>query len=380
MARMSAPIVLLSLAVSLALAPAAGAAVSTYTSTPGAFIPDALPPGPGTPQSVSDSLLVGDAGTLVGITVTVTIEHPELADVEIDLTDPSGLVTVRLFDREAGVADGLFDVTFDDAASSPPPDFLTNGQCLTGSTFLPAESLAAFAGVPIAGSWTLTVSDAGYSDASDCDCDGFVVGPACPRTLDSWSMEIEYSTNQPPVASCHDVTVEADPTSCTAAADVDDGSYDPDGDALTLTTVPAGPYGLGHTAVSLTAEDPDGLSDSCTATVTVTDGAAPVVACNAPAAITPPDAPVTFTATASDACGAAAVEVTGTDCFMETRKGKRVDKTGSCVVARDGDQVTVIDSGGVGDTIVWTVSAEDAAGNTIEQLCSVAVENPGRGH
>ncbi|HUO86525.1 MAG TPA: proprotein convertase P-domain-containing protein, partial [Thermoanaerobaculia bacterium] len=239
----------------LGIAPGAAAAVETYISTPNAFVPDALPPGPGTPQSVTDTLFVTDAGSLQGITVALTLRHPQTADVTIDLTDPSGAVTVRLFNRDGGVGDGLYDVTFDDGAAGPPPSFLTNGQCLTGATYTAAGSLADFAGVEINGNWTLTVTDNAFSDASDCDCDGFVVGPACPRTLDEWSMEIDFSTNQAPVAACQDVTVEADATSCTAAASVDAGSADPDGDPLTLTQDPPGPYGLGDTPVTLTASD-----------------------------------------------------------------------------------------------------------------------------
>lgn len=369
----------ITLSLSLGAAPAAHAAVSTYTSTPGAFVPDALPPGPGTPQSVTDTLVVSDAGTIQDVVVNLTLRHPQTADVIVSLTDPSGMVTVRLFNRDGGVGDGLYDVTFDDDAAGPPPDFLTNGSCPTGVSYTPDDSLSAFDGLALAGTWTLTVTDNAFSDASDCDCDGFDVGPACPRTLDEWSLTVEYSTNQAPVAQCQDVTVAADPGTCTAAADVDGGSSDPDGDALVLEQDPPGPYGLGTTEVTLTATDPGGLSDTCQATVTVTDEAAPVIACNAPAQIVPPDAPISFTATASDACGAATAEVVAYDCFKHTKKGKRIDKTGSCVVALDGATVTIADGGGVGTTIEWLVAAEDGSGNAIEMTCSLVVANPGGG-
>jgi subtilisin-like proprotein convertase family protein len=366
----------------LGLAAGAAADVQTYSSSPNAFIPDALPPGPGTPQSVTDTILVGDSGTINDLNVTLTVRHPQTADVAIDLTDPSGTVTVRLFNRDGGVGDGLYDVTFDDEAGGPPPGFLTNGQCLVATSFTPNGNLSDFDGLELQGTWTITVIDHAFSDASDCDCDGLDVGPSCPRTLDEWSMEIDFTPtpdNLAPVAQCQDVTVAADQTSCTAAADVDDGSFDPDGDPITLAQDPPGPYAPGDTLVTLTVTDDGELSDSCQATVTVVDAAAPEIQCNAPATITPPDAPISFTATATDACGPAVAEVVAYDCFKLTQKGKRIDKTGSCAVAIDGDTVTVDDSGGVGTTIEWTVEATDGGGNAIVMVCAVEVGNPGGG-
>jgi hypothetical protein len=85
--------------------------------------------------------------------------------------------------------------------------------------------------------------------------------------------------NVAPEAACQDVTVAAD-DSCTADASIDAGSSDPDGDALTYSQDPAGPYPLGTTEVTLTVTDPGGLSDSCTANVTVVDLTPPVVTCS----------------------------------------------------------------------------------------------------
>ncbi len=88
--------------------------------------------------------------------------------------------------------------------------------------------------------------------------------------------------NRPPVALCQDITVCTDPGTCEAtveAADVDAGSYDPDGDPITMTIAPPGPYPLGQTVVVLTVTDPLGESDSCEATITVVDCEAPSVEC-----------------------------------------------------------------------------------------------------
>lgn len=136
-------------------------------------------------------------------------------------------------------------------------------------------------------------------------------------------------------------------------------------------------FQLGDTTVTWTATDDDGNTDSDTQTVTVEDSIAPQVFCNNPATITPPDAPVSFTATATDQCqGALIPEVTDFDCFKFTKKGKRINKTSSCVVSFAGDQITILDSGGVADMIEWTVAATDASGNTGTETCSLKVLNP----
>ncbi|HVM62400.1 MAG TPA: hypothetical protein VMV72_16185 [Verrucomicrobiae bacterium] len=77
--------------------------------------------------------------------------------------------------------------------------------------------------------------------------------------------------NQPPVAICHNVTVNVD-GDCLASvspADVDNGSYDPDGTIVARTLSPAGPYAPGTTLVTLTVADNLGASNACSATVTV---------------------------------------------------------------------------------------------------------------
>jgi hypothetical protein len=77
------------------------------------------------------------------------------------------------------------------------------------------------------------------------------------------------TSNQPPVALAQDLALGADPVTGTASGSVDHGSYDPDGDAVTLRQAPAGPYPLGTTQVVLTATDPKGAMGQATAQVTV---------------------------------------------------------------------------------------------------------------
>jgi hypothetical protein len=72
------------------------------------------------------------------------------------------------------------------------------------------------------------------------------------------------------------VTVPAGP-SCSADASIDNGSFDPDGDPITRTQSPAGPYPLGNTLVRLAVTDDQGESDTCQATVTVQDVTPPLL-------------------------------------------------------------------------------------------------------
>ncbi len=117
-------------------------------------------------------------------------------------------------------------------------------------------------------------------------------------------------TNLPPLAVCKDVTRSAD-SNCEASvmpAEVDNGSFDPDGDPIALALTPMGPFPLGVTNVVLTVTDCSNESDSCTATVTVVDDAPPTITCPADATNEcPADTSVAAngSATASDNCDAA---------------------------------------------------------------------------
>lgn len=202
----------------------------------------------------------------------------------------------------------------------------------------------------------------------------------------AWSLAGVADINVPPVAICKDATVSTDPGLCSAAEDpnvVDDGSFDPDGTIVFRDLVPSGPYSLGTTAVALTVTDNDNATDSCDAQITVEDNEPPVVQCNVGSGtITPTDAPISFTASALDNCGAqtgVTVVITGFDCFNFTKKGERIDKTESCELALSGgDTIDILDSGGVGDNIVWNVTATDGSGNSSDAECGVVVVNPGK--
>jgi hypothetical protein len=118
---------------------------------------------------------------------------------------------------------------------------------------------------------------------------------------DIGAFELQAFCNQPPVALCQNVTISAG-ANCTADASINNGSSDPDGDQITLTQSPAGPYPKGTTTVTLTVTDSNMASSSCTATVTVNDTNAPTILCNNVAA---------QSASANGSCSAIVPDVTG---------------------------------------------------------------------
>jgi hypothetical protein len=91
------------------------------------------------------------------------------------------------------------------------------------------------------------------------------------------------------------------------------------------------------------------------------------------------DAPVSFTAIGTDSCSAVITPVvTAFDCFKFTNKGKRIDKTGSCMVSFQNDTISIVESGGVDTQIQWAVSATDNTGNMTAVDCKLTVVNPGK--
>jgi len=224
----------------------------------------------------------------------------------------------------------------------------------------PGETVALYAVVDDDGT--------GFGSETECreDNNGAVVGA-----------DLLCTPNDPPVAVCVDVVVSAD-AMCQGYASIDGGSYDPDGDLLSIDQTPAGPYDLGWTSATLEVCDDSDACDLCEGSVTVVDDTPPTVACNAAATITPPDAPTSFTATTDDNCGAT-VTIDGYDCFKVKKDGTTQSKLESCEVSVDGATLTISDTGGVGTHITWTATAVDASGNTASVSCETVVDRPGNG-
>jgi rhodanese-related sulfurtransferase len=86
--------------------------------------------------------------------------------------------------------------------------------------------------------------------------------------------------NHRPIVVARNAALAAD-AGCLAtpnARDLDNGSFDPDsGDALSLTVLPAGAFGLGQHQVALAATDRFGSSASASAFITVSDQSGPSI-------------------------------------------------------------------------------------------------------
>ena len=60
----------------------------------------------------------------------------------------------------------------------------------------------------------------------------------------------------------------------------------------------------------------------------------------------------------------------GFDCF-KLQGGRRIDKKGSCAVSIDGATITILNGGGIGTHITWSVEAQDGSGNVQQKACEV---------
>ncbi|SOE20700.1 Por secretion system C-terminal sorting domain-containing protein [Spirosomataceae bacterium TFI 002] len=87
------------------------------------------------------------------------------------------------------------------------------------------------------------------------------------------------SLNAAPVANCSNRTLSVgnDTQVNLWGYQAGEGSTDPNGDPLTFSLNPEGPYGVGNHTIELTVSDPEGLNSKCTFTLTVVDDTPPVV-------------------------------------------------------------------------------------------------------
>ncbi len=135
-------------------------------------------------NTITDTITVSGSGTVTSVSVTVDVSHTYIGDLKIDLVAPDG-TTKTVHNRSGGSADDI-DQTY-------TPDF---------------------AGVSIAGTWTLRIND-NYATADD-------------GTLNSWTLTINSGSSSSdtsnPVTS---VSGSGDTYQVTVSA-VQDGTYNLD--------------------------------------------------------------------------------------------------------------------------------------------------------
>ena len=153
---------------------------------------------------------------------------------------------------------------------------VTNAVFLTGSTYSPDFVPSNLALNYVGDTGGVGVSQACSTSVTASTPYTFVVADSSPTGTGigtNYSLQIpacayNCNVNQVPVAVVHDVRVVAGGGG-TANASIDNGSFDPDGDPLTITQSPPGPYPAGRTNVLLTVVDPKGATAQASAVVTV---------------------------------------------------------------------------------------------------------------
>ena len=181
--------------------------------------------------------------------------------------------------------------------------------------------------IPGATSSSLTITnvcaDAGLYSVCISNTFGFVISSNALLVI-----------NRAPVARAVDVMVAAG-SNCVADATIDSGSFDPDGDVITLTQTPPGPYPLGTNLVTLTVTDTRGASNSCGALVIVLDRTPPVLTCPANIVVTnahdSATSIVTFSPTVWDNCSDVGTPV----CTPPSGSAFAVGAHNVSVIARD---------------------------------------------
>jgi len=220
------------------------------------------------------------------------------------------------------------------------------------------------------------IDDDGVPATPDVALDQDQRGQPRPAAADAGACDVgAYEgtyVNNPPHAVCQDVSVVTGAGTCSAAASIDGGSSDPDGDTITSAQTPPGPYAPGANPVTLTVTDPDGASDSCDAFVTVSDTRPPVISCPTTPARSKKGLPHNFGVPATDNCGAPSFTVSAVECFS-IKKGKKgapdVHLPQPCTIEADTSGVHVTLMPKKKSHLLWTVDALDANGNTATRSC-----------
>ncbi len=180
-----------------------GRMATQYGGLPGpkcAFCPvvpgsGSFPSVPAVPISIPDDDVAGGAdsnviaqnATILDLEVLVQISHSWVGDLKVTLTHVETGTTVVLIDQPGvpassfGCSRSNIDATLSDEATLPVEDECAGGIPAIGGFLLPAESLDAFDGEDIAGTWTLSAFDLSLGVSG---------------TIDAWTLEL----NNPPIA------------------------------------------------------------------------------------------------------------------------------------------------------------------------------------
>jgi subtilisin-like proprotein convertase family protein len=119
---------------------------------------------------ISHCFIVPDTRTINDMDVALTVAHSWVGDLKITLTHENTGTSVILMDRPgvpgtpAGCSGDNIAATFSDEGAAPVETKCNPAIPTINGTVQPEEPLSAFDGEPMAGTWTLSISDNGVSD------------------------------------------------------------------------------------------------------------------------------------------------------------------------------------------------------------------------
>jgi hypothetical protein len=177
-------------------------------------------------------------------------------------SDSYTFTACQSFCMNVGLNAGAAGINLFESAYSPSYVPATIGTNYQGDAGLSSNLQSFGIATTAATSYTIVVSDVAGNPLPP---------PAPPNTytIEIPSCAFNCTVKHLPIAIAHNVTVTANSAGGTANANVDNGSSDPDGVAITLSQTPPGPYGVGNTNVFLNVVDTQGATAQATATVTV---------------------------------------------------------------------------------------------------------------
>jgi hypothetical protein len=238
-----------------AIAPAAGPGFTAVTGTQTGRI-----------NRLSPASACGTPKPFPGLFTPTGIRRFDAYTIDTCATSAPSCVEVTLTNSATGGNPTLFDVAYIGAFD---PKNLKNG-------YAGDPAASNIAGQPISFAFNLPGGGQPFSIAVHEVNPELGIGDNYSLTVSGACFGACTTPNAVPVAKAKNVTVFADDT-CSANASIDDGSSDADGDPLTITQSPPGPYPLGTTPVILTVTDPKGATSQADGTVTVVDNEPPSV-------------------------------------------------------------------------------------------------------
>ena len=248
----------------------------------------------------ADQTATTDAGNC---TAAVTVVAPTTADncgvasvtnnfngtADASGTYPIGTTTVvwTVTDNSGNIATCSMDITVtDNEAPNAVCQDITASVDASGNLTITGDDVDGGSTDNCTG-MTLSVSP----NTFDCTDTGTTVTVTLTATdaaglTDTCTANVTIIDQVAPTAVCQDITVQLDATGnvTITAADVDNGSSDGCGGAVTLALTPSSSFDcddLGANTVTLFVTDASGNVSFCTATVTVEDSVAPTITCAA---------------------------------------------------------------------------------------------------